>query len=175
LIASQERHLAQARRASALPRRLLAEVQRSTALSGGGAGALMLAVVLWAIGRWVAGMPLDLMAYGSRILIVIAWLASRRPLAVNGVRSTVRPRVREGEAIDVLVTLTAQRPVSNLLLEERLPPELGQTALLPVARLRAKEEFTTEYQVTCWRRGAYRIGPLVARYGDPVGLTVREQ
>jgi uncharacterized protein (DUF58 family) len=175
LIASQERHLAQARRATALPRRLLGEIQRSTALSAGGAGALALAILLWGIGRWVAGTPLYLMAYGSVILIAIAWVASRRPLAVLGVRSTVRPRVREGEAINVVVTLTAQRPVSNLLLEERLPAELGQTALLPVARLTPKEEFSTEYQVTCWRRGAYRIGPLVARYGDPVGLTIREQ
>src|SRR5206468_7479296 len=28
--------------------------------------------------------------------------------------------------------------------------------------------------LACWRRGAYNVGPLVARWGDPFGLTQRE-
>jgi len=83
--------------------------------------------------------------------------------------------VREGDVVDIEVTLTAHRAASNLLLVERMPPGLGQMVQMPIASLRSGAEVTEEYQLQCWRRGAYQIGPLVARYGDPMGITLREQ
>ena len=51
---------------------------------------------------------------------------------------------------------------------------LGQNARIPVASLEPGESVDHAYQLTCWRRGVYQLGPLVARWGDPFGFTERE-
>jgi uncharacterized protein (DUF58 family) len=55
-----------------------------------------------------------------------------------------------------------------------VPPALGEVATLPVAVLEEGEAVEHAYQLTCRRRGVYEIGPLVARYGDPFGLSRHE-
>jgi uncharacterized protein (DUF58 family) len=175
VISAEARHLIEARRATRPWARLLRAVQRSTTLTSTGAAALVLALLLWGIGRILAGRALYLLAYGAVGLIGLAWMMSRRALPLRGDRTMLRQRMREGEVVEIGVTLAAQRPLTTLVLEEQLPPGLGQTVKLPIARLRRGENVDHRYQLTCWRRGAYRIGPLVVRYGDPIGLTLREQ
>jgi uncharacterized protein (DUF58 family) len=51
---------------------------------------------------------------------------------------------------------------------------LGEHARLPIASLEAGEAIGHSYSLACWRRGSYKVGPLVARWGDPFGLTERE-
>ncbi len=131
-------------------------------------------VACWAVARIVAGKPLFLFSYLLLIMIVLAFLAGRRPLLVEGKRSEARPRLREGETVNMEVSLTAERRLSTFILEERLPPSLGASAQVPVASLDAGESVNHAYQITAARRGVYQLGPLVAKWGDPLGLTQRE-
>lgn len=175
MVPAGNQHLAQARRANRAWVRALQSLQRSTSLTSTGAGALALAAVMWGIGRVVAGRPLYILSYGSVGLLLIAWVMSRRKLPLEGNRSDTRPRVREGDSLDVSVRLTAGRPLSTLILEERVAAELGQTVKLPIESLKRGENIEHDYNINCWRRGAYSVGPLVVHYGDPIGLTMREQ
>jgi uncharacterized protein (DUF58 family) len=62
-----------------------------------------------------------------------------------------------------------------LILEEHVAAELGQTVKLPIESVKRGQAVDHQYQLACWRRGAYTVGPLVVHYGDPIGLTMREQ
>jgi uncharacterized protein (DUF58 family) len=154
--------------------RLRALVTRTTGLTSTGmilAGAF---VACWAVARVVAGKPLFLFSYLLLIMIVLAYVAGRRALPVTGTRSETRPRLREGETVAMEVSLTAERRLSTFILEEQLPPALGVAAQVSVASLEGGESVTHAYQLTCGRRGVYQLGPLVAKWGDPLGLTQRE-
>ena len=71
------------------------------------------------------------------------------------------------------VELTATRRVSTFILEEKIPPALGESTELAVAVLEEGDAVTHEYRLSCRRRGEYQLGPLVAKWGDPFGLTRR--
>lgn len=172
---AEEQHLARARRARQPWMRALRDLQRTTSLTGTGAAGLCVAVVMWGAARLVAGRPLYLLAYGIVGLLGVAWTMGRRKLPLEGSRSDVQPRVREGQSLDIGISLRARRSLSTLVLQEQLPAELGQTVSLPVASLARNQEVEHRYHLTLWRRGAYVVGPMVARYGDPVGLTIHEQ
>jgi len=154
--------------------RLEALLQRVTGLtlSGGVVGAL--AVVSWGVARYIGGRPLYIVSYTLVLLLVGAALVGRRPLPLTGERSESRPRLRAGETVTMSVRLTSPRRVSTFVLEEQVPSALGEVSTLPVAVLEEGEAVEHSYQLTCRRRGVYEIGPLVARYGDPFGLTRHE-
>jgi len=131
------------------------------------------AAAAWVLAYWIGGKPLYLLAYGALAVLALAWFVGRRPLPLEGVRADMRARVREGEEMSITVALTAQRRLSNLILEEEVPTMLGENARLPIATLEAGESADHEYSLICWRRGSYQLGPLTARWGDPFGLTER--
>jgi uncharacterized protein (DUF58 family) len=130
--------------------------------------------VAWGVARYIGGRPLFIVSYTLVLLLVGAAVVGRRPLPLVGERSESRPRLRAGETVSMSVRLRSPRRVSTFVLEERVPPALGEVASLPVAVLEQDDTVEHEYQLTCRRRGVYEIGPLVARYGDPFGLTRRE-
>lgn len=154
--------------------RALELVRTTTGLTASGLTLLGVSVVAWVLGRVVAGRPLYLLAYGGFLLLGISWSLGRRPLPLEGIRAEATARRREGETISMALSLTATRPLNTFILEEQVPPDLGQNASIPVASLEAGESVEHAYQLTCWRRGVYRLGPLVARWGDPFGFTERE-
>lgn len=139
-------------------------------------GALLagLSILAWVIARLVGGRPLYLLAYGMVGVGVACWLLGRRPLPVDGQRSDARPRLAEGETISMEVTLTARRRLSTFILEEQMPAGLGQPARVPIASIEAGENVGHSYKFTALRRGAYQLGPLVAKWGDPLGFTQRK-
>lgn len=145
-----------------------------TGVTATGALLLGLAVLAWLIARLVGGRPLYLLAYGMIGVAVSCWLIGRRPLPVEGVRSDARPRLAEGETISMEVTLKAKRRLSTFILEEQMPPALGLPARVPIASVEAGENVGHSYRFTANRRGAYTLGPLVAKWGDPLGLTQRK-
>src|SRR5207237_3437524 len=112
--------------------------------------------------------------YGTLLLVVVTWAAGRRKLPLTGERSEVRARAREGEILGVDLTLHARRRLSTIVLEEQLPERLGAPVQLPLATLRSGKAVQHSYRLFCKRRGAYKLGPLIARWGDPIGLTQRE-
>ncbi|MDQ1373843.1 MAG: hypothetical protein QOJ09_1181 [Actinomycetota bacterium] len=168
------RYVNQAAAASSRTARLREQMTRATGLTPSGLILVGVALGSWLLGYFVAGRPLYLLAYGAAAVLLLSWVIGRRPLALEGTRSMIRPRVREGEEISVDVALTAGRRLSTFILEERVPPVLGQHARLPIASLEAGESAGQGYTLQCWRRGVYELGPLTARWGDPFGLTERE-
>lgn len=155
-------------------RRVLEQVTRSTGITASGLILLGVSGGAWLLGFVVGGRPLYLLAYGALAVLAVSWLIGRRPLPLTGERAELRPRVREGDQVDIEVKLTAGRRLSTLLLEEQVPAMLGDHARLPIATLESGESAEHAYSLTCWRRGSYKLGPLVARWGDPFGLTERE-
>lgn len=160
--------------ASRLQTRVLRAVTKRTGLTPSGLILVAVVVVAWLLGRFIAGRPLYLLAYGGLTVLAISWGIGRRPLPLEGVRADARARRREGETISMAVTLTATRRLSTFILEEQIPSTLGQNATIPVASLEAGESVEHSYQLTCWRRGVYELGPLVVRWGDPFGFTERK-
>ncbi|HZU74867.1 MAG TPA: DUF58 domain-containing protein [Acidimicrobiales bacterium] len=155
-------------------RRAQAAVERVTGLTWSGMALVVLVVVAWLLGRTVGGRPLYLLSYGLLAVLVASYVIGRRPLPVEGRRSESRPRLAEGETVAMSVELSAARRVSTFILEERVPDALGDAVQVPVATAESGDGVSFAYKLTCRRRGAYRLGPLVVRWGDPFGLTRRE-
>lgn len=150
-------------------------VTRATGVTVSGGVVLGVGVVAWVVGRLVGGTPLYLVSYGFLVVLAISWVLSRRPLPLQGKRSDGRSRFREGESVPVEVSLTASRRLSMIFLEEEVPPELGEPARLAIDEIEAGSVVSHAYLLPCRRRGVYRLGPLVARWGDPFGFIQRRQ
>lgn len=168
------RAAARAERANQPLRRALATITDRSGITASGLILAGVAVAAWALGYWVAGKPMYLLAYGALAVLGLMWSVGRRPLPLEGHRSELRARLVEGEAVSVEVSLTAGRTLSNIILEEKLPPILGDSARVPISTVESGEGVTHGYELTAWRRGSYQLGPLVARWGDPFGLTERQ-
>lgn len=149
-------------------------VQRKIGITPVGLAGVVLAFLLWFFAYLVAGTTLYLFSYGAALLIIVTYATGKRSLPLTGERSDVRARAREGEILGIDLTLHAQRRLSTIVLEEELPERLGTTVQLPIASLHSGEDVHHSYRLFCKRRGAYKLGPLVARWGDPIGLTQRE-
>jgi uncharacterized protein (DUF58 family) len=155
-------------------RRRLQELQRKLGITRYGQIAALGAIVLWLMARVVAGVAMYLFAYGVVLLLVVAYLIAPKRLKLEGDRSGLFPRVREGDRLDVEVKLTAKRRVSTFILEERVPERLGAPVRVPITSLSSGNTVSHYYSLRATRRGVYDVGPLVAVAGDPLGLTQRE-
>ena len=164
---------ARAERANRPLRRLLTAVTDRSGITQSGLILAALAVAAWGLGYYVAGKPMFLVCYGAIGVLAAMWSVGRRPLPLTGERSELRSRLMEGETVSVEVALTAGRTLSNIVLEEKLPPLLGESARVPIPTVEAGGAVTHAYELTTWRRGSYQLGPLVARWSDPFGLTER--
>lgn len=156
-------------------RRAMDRITDVTGFTSSGLILIAVALLSWAVGYYVGGRPLFLMAYGAAGVLIVSWCYGRRTPDLTGQRSEVQARVREGQSITVDVSLTAGRRMSTLILEERLPPVLGVSPRISIAELVEGDSAGNTYQLTCSRRGVYTIGPLVVRWGDPFGLTQRKR
>jgi uncharacterized protein (DUF58 family) len=173
-LAERRRFILHAEESSRPAARLKAEVTRRTGLTKSGLALAGAGIVSWTLGYLVGGVPLYLFAYGAAVVLVMSFVLGRRPLAIEGSRSDSRPRVHVGEKLELEVRLGASRRVSTLILEEQLPPLLGQSARVAVETVEPGAEVTHSYTVSAWLRGSHKLGPLTARVGDPFGLTQRE-
>lgn len=156
-------------------RRVMDRVTDVTGFTSAGLILIVIALGAWAVGYYVGGRPLYLIAYGAAGVLIVSWFYGRRTPDLVGRRSEVQARVREGQSITVDVALTAARRMSTLILEERLPAALGVSPRISIAELAEGDSAGNTYQLTCSRRGVYTIGPLVVRWGDPFGLTQRRR
>ena len=155
-------------------RRALDATTRRSGVTSSGLILLGFAVVAWIVARLAGGRPVFLLCYAAVLVLGLCWAYGRRPLPLEGARSSVRARVAEGQQVEVEVSLTANRSIPNVVLEEQVPALLGDHVRLPIASVEPGESVAHRYELTCWRRGVFRLGPLVARWGDPFGLTERE-
>lgn len=150
-------------------------IERRAGITRLGVVGIVLAVVMWGFARLIAGKTLYLFAYGTLVMMIVTWATVRRHLPLEGARSDMRARAREGEILGVELSLTARRRLSTIVLEEDLPDRLGTPVRLPIATLAGGQEVHHSYRLQCRRRGAYKLGPLVVRWGDPIGLVQRQQ
>lgn len=149
-------------------------ITQRTGLTSSGLIVAALAVFAWGLARFIGGRPLYIVSYTLVVLLVASYVIGRRPIPLAATRSASRPRLRVGETLPMTVQLTAPRRVSTFVVEEMVPPALGEADPLPVAVIDPDSEVEHSYQLTCRRRGLYQLGPLVVKYGDPFGLTRRE-
>lgn len=163
-----------ARQAAARLRRARVVVVQSlhrVGLTPTGAGLLLLAAVV-GVPAWRAGARAALLlVYGGVVIVAVAWLQGRRRLTVDASRSSLPERVRVGEVVDVVVSLRARRRAGNLVVEDTLPGQLGGPVRATVPTLARGRESHHEYRFVPQARGVYAVGPLVATWGDPFGLT----
>jgi uncharacterized protein (DUF58 family) len=115
--------------------------------------------------------PIYLLTYGLAFVFLSAFVLGRRRLAVVADRSSLPRRVRVGQKVEVDVTLTAKRRTTAVVFEEELDQHLGRSTRFPVTVLHGGEAVTHTYGFTPRQRGVYPIGPLVATWADPFGLT----
>jgi uncharacterized protein (DUF58 family) len=155
-------------------RRLRDRVTAATGVTQTGWTLVLLSIACWIVARVVGGRPLYLGAYLMLGMFFLSMAIGRRPLPLEGSRSDTRPRLAEGETIELFVSLTASRRLSTFILEEDVPEVLGPPTRVPVATMEGGESIEHGYKLTLARRGAYALGPLRAKWGDPFGFTQRQ-
>lgn len=152
---------------------LLARVEAVTGLTAAGLAVVVAGGAGAVLGRMVASRAMVLLAYGALLAVGAGWALGRRRIEVDASRSALPSRMREGQAVQAEVTVIARRRVGALVLEEVLPDALGRSVRVPVPVLPAGEAVVHGYAMGARRRGVFDVGPLVAEWTDPFGLTRR--
>jgi uncharacterized protein (DUF58 family) len=137
-----------------------------------GAIVIAAAAVGWLVARIYGGRMLFLLAYGAVVVLLMARFLSRGRLSVKAERTDIPSRLRQSQSADVTLRVTVPRRTGLFLVEERMHPHLGRTRTLPVAA-RGGRDIEFRYSFTPRLRGVYEVGPLVAVWSDPFGLTKR--
>ena len=155
-------------------RRTLAAAWQRLGLTRTGQAAVVASVVPWVAARIVAGTTLYILAYGTIAVVASAYFLAPRRLRITATREGLFPRAQQGDRLEVEIRLVAERGLSSFKVEEQVPERLGTSLRVPIAKVGAGQEFTYSYSLQCGRRGAYRIGPLVAITQDPIGVSQRQ-
>jgi uncharacterized protein (DUF58 family) len=154
---------------------LLTSVERATGVSPTGVALVGVSAVLLVISRVVASRGMAMMAYGALLVLGLSWGLGRRKLAIDASRSDLPSRVPAKRLVDAQLSLTARRRVTGIIVEEHLDEQLGQPVRVAVPVLPSGQEVVHAYQFVPQYRGVYTVGPLLAEYSDPFGLTKRRQ
>ncbi len=103
---------------------------------------------------------------------ILSTIWARRMIHQIHFERSLTPRAFIGDTVTVTLTLTNRGwlPIPWLMLKESLPAELSAPPLREVTTLGSRERTTTTYNLTAWKRGYYRVGPLQIRTGDILGL-----
>jgi len=104
------------------------------------------------------------------LLALIAGVAAREP-EISVELSFDRDRVIEGDEVTATIDLSSARGIDRLEVLVPLPPELGSDGGSARAiRMRPGEERTVELKLRCERWGLVRIGQVLFRARDVLGL-----
>ena len=150
---------------------LLGTVERRFGVTPPAVGLALLVIPGFALGRALGSPAVFLLAYGAIAVLGMSRLLARRRLAVEAVRSTLPTRIRVDQPVEVQLAVTAQRRLATVVLEEELPESFGTSVRLPVPVLPVGDSVEHGYRFTARRRGVFTVGPLVAEWSDPFGLT----
>src|SRR5687768_316249 len=150
---------------------VLATAERRLGLTPAGVAVAALAVPGLVLGRALESRPVFLLVYGAVAVVGLSRVLARRRLAVDAHRSSLPTRVRESQSVDVEISVTAKRRLATVVLEEALPEAFGTPVRVPVPLLPSGQTVLHGYRFTARRRGVYTVGPLLAEWSDPFGLT----
>jgi uncharacterized protein (DUF58 family) len=104
------------------------------------------------------------------LLALVAAVAGHEP-HVSTLLTLDRDRALEGDEVTASIALSSPSGLDRLDLLVPLPAELSSAGGSARAiRLRAGEERTVELKLRCERWGAFRVGPLLVRSRDVLGL-----
>ncbi|CAN5911390.1 hypothetical protein BH23ACT10_BH23ACT10_19980 [soil metagenome] len=152
-------------------------------LTGRGVALGGLAVLAWALGRFLGVDELYVVSGAAAAMIVLAVVATRvssTRIAVR--RRTATPHAQHGARIPIELALRndGRLPASLLLVEDRRPPGIGvdaddDGARVVVQGLRPRQVADLEWHAIGYRRGRYTIGPVRIRLRDPFGLAERSR
>ena len=148
-------------------------LRETSGLTTTGLAVLFAAAACWFLARVLGGRALFVLVYGVVVVVAVARFMGRRRLDLVAERSDIPGRLRQGQRMEIEVTVSAKRRVGVFLMEERMHPHLGRMKTVPVAGLRPEAPIVHRYAVTPRLRGVYDVGPLVAVWTDPFGLTRR--
>ncbi len=149
---------------------------RGVALSG-------LAVVAWALGRFLGVDELYVISGAAGALVVLAVVSTR----VSSTRIAVRRRTAAHQAhlgervpIELALRNDGRLPASLLLVEDLRPSGISpgddaDRARFVVQGLRPRQAVELEWHAVGRRRGRYRVGPVRIRLRDPFGLAERSR
>jgi uncharacterized protein (DUF58 family) len=141
-----------------------------------GRGVLVVAagIALWVGARLLGSSTLHFVAVGL-VLLPFASMAfarwSRQRVRIR--RRVSDTRVQPGQRVHVELEVENMAPTqaSFLLVEDRLPAQLGRSARLVVASLPSRSRQRVRYSLTPHQRGRYVLGPLSADLSDPFALS----
>jgi hypothetical protein len=153
----------------------LAAVERVLGLTGSGVAAVVAALAVSGLARSLQNRAMALSGYGLFFVVGVSWLLGRRKLAVSAVRSQLPARVRPGQPVQAAISLTAAQRVATIVVEEHLDRHLGAPVRVSVPVLAGGEAAEYGYSFTPRVRGVYDVGPTLAEWSDPFGLTRRRQ
>lgn len=108
----------------------------------------------------------------AMLVPTIAWLVLRRTEREVWLRRDLSAlQVEAGGTAEVTVEVgNAGRRTGTLLLQEELPPALGESPTFVVDPLPAGGRTRLRYQLRAAQRGRYPVGPMHVRVGDPIGM-----
>ena len=154
---------------------MFAVIERKLGVTSIGLGVLGLALVMFALSRVMANRGMAMLAYGLLLVLVLSWVMGRRNLPIEASRSELPSRVPAKRVVDAEISLTGKRRISSIVVEESLDDQLGASIRVAVPVLPSGQSMEHAYQFTPATRGIYDVGPLVAEFTDPFGLTKRRQ
>jgi uncharacterized protein (DUF58 family) len=140
---------------------------------------LGLTVVVFAIAWNRALAPLYAMFAVLAATAIVAFLAPR--LALRGVRAErAHPAVAfEGDELLMTARLHNSAFGARRMLElvDRVPVAAPgqQNPMVFIARLPGRSVRALTFRLECYKRGAYRLGPITLRSGHPLGLAYRQK
>ena len=146
-------------------------IERRLGITVTGLILLGFALLGWVLARVIGSRAMFFFVYGVALVLIVSYLIGRRRLAVQAHRSDLPTRVREGQTVQVDLELVAKRRLSTVILEETLHPMLGSTVRVPIVSLPPGQTVEHSYSFSPRLRGVYKVGPLVATWSDPFGLT----
>ncbi len=150
---------------------MLTALERRTGVTPAGVALAALVVPGFVLGRLLGSAPVLLLVYGALLVLALSRVLARRRLDLTAERSTLPSRLRAEQSVDVQLTVTSTRRLASLVFEEQLPEALGTPVRVPVSVLPIGDSLEHGYRFTARRRGVFQVGPLVAEWSDPFGLT----
>lgn len=153
----------------------LATLERRLGLTSIGLSMVAITVLMWGLSRLFSSRGMALLAYGLAMVIVVSWISGRRNLPIDASRSELPSRIPARRTVNAEITLTARRRVSSIVVEEHLDSQLGASVRIALPVLPTGEPISHGYSFSSAVRGVYQVGPLIAEFSDPFGLTRRRQ
>lgn len=113
----------------------------------------------------------------AALVPLLTWLVLRRTEREVWMRRNLSNlQVEAGETAEVEIQVgNPGRRTGMLLMEEELPPALGEHQRFVVGPLDASEQTTLRYSVRTEYRGRYPLGPMHVRVADPMGMVDLDQ